>query len=738
MSAVSTLGKVARRTFLVGSTAVAGGVAFGYYAYKKPLDNPLKDQLADGEAAITQFIKIDKDGVTLITPRADKGQGAYSIQTYLLAEELDVDPMTVRTSVGQPSAAYYNSAVLEEGAPGLGDFLGKLLGAQMTGGSSTVPDLFTRLREAAAVARETLIAAAALKVEIPRDQLKTEDGHVVLPDGSKLSYGELAADAASIAPVTEVTLRDSSQWKYLGKSFPRTDIAAKSTGTQEYGIDLEFDGMLYATVLSNPGRGGAAKSYNASKAMQMRGIKEVVPVTEGIGVVGDNTWRVIQAALAVEVEYEHASYPATSAEMWQTLEEHIAPDFQEVQRRDDGDASAQIDGAKSIEVEYRLPHLAHAPLEPLNAVVLYAEDGNQIDIWTGTQIPRFIQNKISAQHGLDPEQVKVHVLPMGGSFGHRLELAYVRQAVEIAKTVKGQHVKMTFSREQDFATEFPRPMTIAKGRGQVKDGKVESFDLDLVAPSLMTSWFGRIDNPIPGPDATITTGADDQPYAIPNYRVTGYRSPEMVPVSSWRSVGASQNGFHHECLLDELIHEAGADALEERLRLCNDPVAKAVLEEAGKLADWSGSQPGEGVGRGVAMVKSFGVPCAEIVEVEQTDAGIAINKVWCVADVGTVLDPSNIEAQMFGGVIYGLGHAMNCELTFSDYGTDQRNFDQYQGMRLYQTPEIETKALENGDRIRGIGEPGTPPAGPALANAIFAATGQRVRELPLYKTVKFV
>lgn len=736
MGALSTVGRVARRTFLVGSTAIAGGVAFGYYAYKKPLENPLKEQLADGEAAITQFIKIDADGVTLITPRADKGQGAYSIQTHLLAEELDVDPVTVRTDVGVPSAAYYNSAVLDEGAPGLGDFLGKILGAQMTGGSSTVPDLFVRMREAAAVARETLIAAAALKVSIPRDQLRTEDGHVLLPDGNKISYGELSSDAANIAPVTDVTLRDPKDWKFLGKNVRRTDIVSKSTGTQQYGIDMEFDGMLYATVLSNPGRGGAMKSYNARAAMEMRGIKKVVPVHEGIGVIGDNTWRVIQASLAVEIEFERASYPATSSEMWRQLELHINPVHQDVQRRNDGDASAAIDGADSIEVEYRLPHLAHAPLEPLNAVVLYNDD--QIDIWTGTQIPRFIQNKISAQQGMNPDQIKVHVLPMGGSFGHRLEYTYVRQAVDLAKTVKGTHVKMTFSREQDFATEYPRPMTIAKGRGQVKDGKVESFDLDLVAPSLMTSWFGRIDSPLPGPDATITTGADDQPFAIPNYRVTGYRAAEMVPISSWRSVGASQNGFHHDCLLDELIHAAGADPLEERLRLCDDPIAKAVLEEAGRLAEWNGPQPSEGIGRGIAFVKSFGVPCAEIIEVEQTEQGIKINKVWCVADVGTVLDPVNIEAQMFGGVIYGLGHAMNCELTFSDYGTEQRNFNQYQGMRLYQTPEIVTKALENADQIRGIGEPGTPPAAPALANAIFAATGERVRELPLNKTVRFV
>ena len=241
----------------------------------------------------------------------------------------------------------------------------------------------------------------------------------------------------------------------------------------------------------------------------------------------------------------------------------------------------------------------------------------------------------------------------------------------------------------------------------------------------------------PGPDATLTTGADDQPYAINNYRVTGYKAPENVPISSWRSVAASQNGFFHESFLDELVHAAGADPLEERIRLTDDPVAQKALEEVGAMANWRGPG-GNGVGRGVALVRSFFTTVAEIIEVRATENGIKIENVWIAADVGTILDPVNLEAQLFGGAIFGLGHAMNCELTYENYGPTQTNYHQYEAMRLYQTPNITVKALENGVNISGAGEPGLPPAAPALANAIFAATGKRIREMPFNKHVKFV
>jgi len=543
--------------------------------------------------------------------------------------------------------------------------------------------------------------------------------------------------AAAIKPVKDVTLRSPDQWRYLGQAMQRTDIVAKSTGTQRYGIDLEFDDMVYATVRTNPGMGGDMERYDASEALAMRGVQKILPISSGIAVIADNTWRAIQAANAVDITWQAGPYPATSAQMWAVLEDHHKPAHKNVRRKNEGNVKAALaDDDNIISAQYRVPYLAHAPLEPMNAVVKLGKD--RLDIWTGTQIPRDVQRHAAKLTGLSKADIHVHVQMMGGSFGHRLEDNYVLQALEIAKAMPDVPIKMTWSREEDFSHDFPRPMGLAIARGRVKDKHVEAFDLDLLGASLTASQFGRLVGlALPGPDITLTAGADDQPYAIPHYRVTGYKAPEMVPISSWRSVAASQNGFFHESFLDELIHAAGADPLEERLRLCSDPLARKVLEAVGEMSNWGGAQLGPNRGRGVAFTKSFGVATAEIIEVAQTSAGLKIEKVWAAAEVGKVLDPVNFEAQFFGGIIFGLGHAMNCELTYDDYRPEQTNFHAYEGMRLHQAPEIFVKGLENGDRGTGIGEPGVPPAAPALANAIFAATGQRIRTLPLYNTIDF-
>ncbi len=742
---------IARRAFLIGSGAVVGGVAFGIYRVRRPHPNPLLATLGDGEAAITPFVKITKDGVTLITPRADKGQGAFSMQAHLIAEELDVDPHAVKLDPGPPAPAYYNSAFVEGAAPFPGYNTGwtaetvrslmyhplRQVGIQMTGGSMTVPDMFVRMREAGAVARETLKKAASQLHGVPVAQLKTENGAVLLPDGTRVPYEELAERAAQISPVSDVALRPPSQWRYLGKKFRRTDMLAKSTGTQSYGIDLRFDGMLYATVRTNPGLGGEMKSYDASAAEKMRGVKKIAPIKNGVAVIADNTWRAFQAANAISFEWGAAPYPATSAEMWRRLEEAVDNDaFQDSRLLDDGDVeSAQAEG-ELLEAEYRAPFLSHAPMEPMNATVLVLDD--QVQVWTGTQIPGFVQEHVAKLTGLPLEAVFVYNQPIGGSFGRRLEDTYVLQAVETAMLMKGTPVKMTWSREEDMTHDYPRPMHLARVRGTVKDGKVESLDLSSSSTAMMRSWFGRIWQAPPGPDATIVMGAWDQPFAIPHYRVTGYAAEEMVPTSSWRAPGANSNGFFHECFLDELIEKAGADPLEERIRLCLDDTSRKVLEKLGEIASWNGSKPEPGRGRGLAFVHSHGVPAAEVVDVSLVDGAIKIERAFLVVDVGRVLDPVNVEAQMTGALIYGLGHAMNCELTFENYATQQTNYHAHEGMRLHQAPEITTVALENNPKIRGIGEPGLPPAAPALANAIYAATGKRLREMPFNKSVRFV
>lgn len=758
MSAIKTLGTITRRTFLIGSAAIAGGVAFGTYMAKRPIPNPLLVDLAEGDAAITPFIKIGADGITLITPRADKGQGSYSIQANLIAEELDIDPATATITPGMPGPAYYNGAVLSEGVPfpaydessmaeTAREFMAvpaKLFQMQMTGGSSTVPDMFDKLRTAGAVARETLKEAAAVKSGVARADLKTEDGHVVLPDGSKLAYTELAADAANIEPVAEFTLRDPGEWRLLGKpGMQRVDMVPKCTGTEVYGIDYSVDDMVYASVCANPGIGGDVISYDEDAAAKMPGVQKVVAVKHGVGVIASNTWYAFQALGALNCEWGPGPYPENSAKIWEQLESVLNDEENlDHRQRNDGDVEAVLENGEVIEASYRVPYLAHAPMEPMNAIVRI--DDEKAEIWTGTQIPLFIRNRAAKISGIDAENVHVYVQPMGGSFGHKLEMTHVEQAVELAMAVKGTPVKMTWSREEDMTHDYPRPAAITLSRGVVKDGKVDTFDLSVGQSALAGPWMGRLTGmPVPGPDATITTGSWDQPFAIPNYRVTGYRAPDMVPVSSWRSVGASGNGFFHDSFLDELIHAAGADPLEERIRLCHHEISQKVLEEVGSLSGWSGSSmspssDGASRGRGVSFCMSFGVPTAQVIEVTHTDAGIKIDKAFIVADVGTVLDPTNIEAQLFGGLIYGLSHAINSELTYENYAPQQNNYHAYEGLRLYQTPEIEVKVLENSSRIRGVGEPGLPPAAPALGNAIFAATGQRIRELPFNKHIDFV
>ncbi len=739
---------ITRRSFLVGSVAVTGGAAFGVYAALSPHDNPLKSGLAPGAAALTPYVRIDATGVTLITPRADSGQGAYHVQAALIAEELDVDLDQIAVDPGPPDAAYWNGALATEAAEFMVPAAGilrdateatvsaamKIMGLQITGGSTTVPDGFDKLRAAGASARETLKAAAAARLDLDARDLTTEAGQVIAPDGARIAYTDLAPDLADIAVVQDVPLRAPETWRYINNTMQRIDIVSKSTGTQDYGIDAIVPGMVHATVLMNPAQGGPLDSFDTAEAMKLRGVQSVVPITGGLGIVADNTWRAFRARDAIAARWGKPDFPAEQADHWAALNAAFTEDAIDSRKRDDGDVTAAL-AADAISAEYRAPYLAHAPLEPVNAIVRVDEDA--AEVWTGTQIPRFVKRNVARITGLATETVRVNVLPMGGSFGHRLEDEVVKQATEIAMQMRGTPVKLTYKREEDMIHDYPRQIAMAKMRGRVSGGRVEALDLGIAMPSVMASQMARQNQPVPGPDSQIVAGAWDQPFAIPHQRVTGYRARPLAPISSWRSVGASSNGFFYNAALDELIHEAGADPLEERLRLVSDPLARAVLETVGEMAGWDGPRPLSGRGRGIALCKSFGVHCAEIVEVSESDNGIRIEDVWVAAEIGRVVDPVNFENQVMGGVIWGLGHAMNCQITYQGGVAQQTNFHAHQGMRMRQAPRIQVRGLENGDRITGIGEPPVPPAAPALAGAIFALTGTRLREMPFDQHVTF-
>lgn len=745
---MARLATIARRSFLFGSAAIAGGVAFGAYVVIKPHKNPLLDDLGEGEAALTPWIKITEDEIILIAPHADLGQGTLSMQCALLAEELELDFGQFETSFGTVSPAYYNRAATEDLIPvsplddslpaevkrGVGAAAGKVLGLQVTGGSSATADCFDKLREAGAIARETLKAAASVETGVPVQDLRAAGGMIHLPDGTARTYQSLAARAATLTPVKDVTLKDPSEWRLIGKPMQRLDIVAKSTGGLTYGIDLEIEGMVHAAVRTNPRKGGGVLRYDPKPALAMRGVLDVVPVSGGFAVLADNTWRAFKAAEAVDVDWGAADYPAEMEQHWDVLSSSFVDETIDSQDRNDGDVETALAGGAVVEAEYRAPYLAHAPMEPLSAIVEVREDG--ADVWAGTQMPGFVQANVARIAGLKKHQVRVHNQMIGGSFGHRLEDEQIKQATEIAVARKGVPIKLTYSREEDMAQDFPRQIAMARMKGSVKDGKVDALDLRIAMPSVARSQMGRQNFPMPGPDGQIVAGAWEQPFAIPNFRTTGHAVEGLSPISSWRSVGASSNGFFFNTALDELIHAAGADPLEERLRLCSHDVSRKVLEAVGDMSNWGGS-PGVGRGRGIAYCLSFGVPVAEVVDVSQTDAGIRIDTVYVAADVGRVVDPVNFDNHVKGAVVWGLGHAMNCELTYSDGMVEQSNFYDFEGMRLYQCPQIHVQPLENGPRVKGIGEPPVPPAAPALAAAIFDLTGLRLREMPFNRFVDF-
>lgn len=735
-----------RRAFIVGSATIAGGVAFGTYLVKRTPHNPLLDSLTNGEATFNPWVLIDSNKITLIAPHGDKGQGILSAQAALIAEEMDLYWGDFEVSFGVPAGAYWNTALSEDAVPFMPSDQSRLaetarsavgaavkvIGVQITGGSSSIPDSFTKLRQAGAMARETLKLAASQRIGVQVADLKTESGAVILPDGSRIKYIDLASDAANIEPVEVDRLRSSDEWRLVGRPMQRLDIIEKSTGTLNFGIDQSIPNMVYATVKTNPRQGGTMNSFDATTAKTMPGVQNIVEISNGVAVVASNTWYAIQAANEIEFDWGPAPYPAEQAEHWDVLKESFTDEHLDSEWRNDGDIENTT--GDIIEAEYRSPYVAHAPLEPLNVIIRVDED--KVEVWSGHQVPRSVQQIVAGITGHDEEQVIFHNQFMGGSFGHRLEFEHLKQAAELAKQMQGTAIKMTYSREEDFAHDFPRHIAMGKAKAFINEGKVAGIDLSIAAPSVMQSQMSRMGMSVPGADAQIAAGAWNNPYTIPNYRMRAYRAPQLAPVSSWRAVGANGAGFMFDSILDEAIHAAGADPMEERIRLMEHETSRKVLEAVAEMSSW-GEAIGNNKGRGVSFVESFGVPTAEVVEVTNTENGIRIDKVWIACDVGTIVDPVNFENVVQGGVVFGLGHAMNCEITYQDGKAEQANYYDHEAMRISQCPDIVVKGLENGNKIRGIGEPPVPPTAPALANAIFAATGQRIRELPMNKHIDF-
>ena len=745
---------ISRRAFVFGSAAIAGGIAFGSYgdaamAATAANGNPLAAGLGPNSVTFNPWVEISPDKITLIAQHADIGQGVGSAQPILIAEEMDLDPGQFEVRFAGPSPAYFNTGFANENAPFLAadhspaaeaaraDALEALRksGLQMTGGSSTIPDTYEKLRIAGAVARETLKAAAAKRSGVALADISTQSGHVILPNGTKIPYVELAAEAARIAPVLDAKPRDPSKWRMVGKPMMRLDVRSKAMGELKFGIDRKMDGMMYAAVKLNPNKGQPLKSYDAGKAQSMPGVKKILKLKNGVAVIATNSWYAMKAVDAIQCVWAPSTYPAEQAGHWKVLEGSFKPQFLGKEWRKIGDVEAGLKQGTLVKAEYRAPYVGHQPLEPLNGLAIVSDSG--MEIWVGHQSPQAVQSIAAAAVGLKPEQVTFHNQWSGGSFGHRLEFENVRVLAEIANQMRGTPIKLVFSREQDFLQDIPRQIAIARHRGSVDKGKIVAADLQLASTAPLKGLLERMGAPSKDPDPQLAAGLWNVYYDLPHFRATSYEAQGLSPSTTWRSVGASTAGFFTESFIDELIHAAGLDPLKARIAMCSVPTYRKVLETVAEMSNWNGPL-GNGRGRGVAFVESFGTPTAEVVEVTMTDRGVRIDKVWVAVDVGKVVDPVNLESQVQGGVVWGLGHAMNCQLTYAKGAVQQTNYNHHEAIRIYQCPVIEIRALENDPKVRGIGEPPVPPAAPALANAIFAATGKRIREMPFNKFIDFV
>jgi isoquinoline 1-oxidoreductase beta subunit len=746
---MASIGKIARRTFLFGSLVVAGGAAFAVWTVGKPAPNPLKPE--EGETPLNAFVVIDGEGITLVAPRAEMGQGVMTTWAALIAEELDVTLDQVNVIHGPPAQAYYNHALMGIALEGkgydasafqrsMGDLMGnigKVMSMQITGGSTSMRDGYERMRALGAATRERLKMAAAARWDVNPGDLITAEGIITAPDGSTLPYTALAAEAAEMEP-PRIELREREHWKILGRKTPRLDVPGKVDGSAQFAIDIRLPGQKFAALRLSPTR-TAIKSFDAFEVSRMPGVEKVVDLGDGLAVIANNTWIAQRAVNAIPVEWNAAEHLPDSAAMFKALEDGFGAEEPDSELRNDGDVTQLPSDAQTVEAEYRIPFLAHATMEPQSAVAWF--DGGRLKLWAGSQMPTFAARVAADEAGLDVEDVDFTVTLLGGGYGRRGEVDFARYATRVAKEMPGTPVLLTYSREEDMTHDFYRPAAIGRFSGAVKDGKAVSFDAAVSSAPLTAQALKRAAGFAPsGPDTAIVEGTFNQPYGIPNYRTRGYAVEGLPPCGFWRSVGSSYNAFFTESFIDEMAVAAGADPLEFRLDMTRDEWLPGweVLNAVKQMSGWTGQTP-EGTGRGVALCYSFGTPVAQVVEVKEDESGtVRISKVWIAADPGVALAPDNIRAQLVGGMVMGLSAAIGEEITFAEGAVEQMNFPDYEPLRMNQMPEVKVEILEVQRHIGGIGEVGLPPAAPALANALYDLKGERFRTLPLGKQVTFL
>jgi isoquinoline 1-oxidoreductase beta subunit len=754
------MGKILRRTFLIGTGVIAGGLAVGFYAASRPWPNPLDDGLAEGEVTFNPYVKVSANGaITIIVPRAEMGQGVATTLAALVAEELGVPLSSVTVEHGPASGAYYNEAVLEETGPfplfaesfvaettrNVSGALGYVLGLQITGGSASVRDAFDKMRHAGAMARHVLLAAASEKLGVSADMLSFKGAEIAGPEGKAVAIADVAQAAAGLEPPSELALKDPGDWTILGKTQPRVDGLAKVTGAPIFGIDIDLPEMLHGTVRMSPRIGASILSADTTAAESIPGVIKIVRLEtnygSGFGVIAENTWSAFKAAEAIEVEWEEAPYPRDTESIMNVFRTAAAGNWRGSSWRDDGDVETAFADAPAdsvLSADYEVPYLGHATMEPMNATARL-RDG-KLEIWAPNQAPTLLQTVCGGIAGVDADSVTINTTFLGGGFGRRGEADFAIYATLLAMETDGKPVKVTWTREEDTTHDTYRPAAAGRFRARIgANGLPEAVDMRVATPSLMKSIGKRLfpSLPVGGPERLLTEGAFDQPYTIANYRVTGIETAMNIPVGSWRSVGHSFNGFFHECFLDEIAEKGGQDPLDMRLKLMAAyPLAVAVMEKLAEISSWGEALPA-GKAKGVAFTLSYGSWVGQVVQVSDTPDGIRVEKVWAAAEIGRALDPGIVTAQIESGIVFGLSSAIEQEITFADGMVEQQNFYDYDALRIGQCPDIAVTILENGEKLGGVGEIGTPPVIPALANAVYALTGQRIRKLPLNREVDF-
>ncbi|MGL4975386.1 MAG: molybdopterin cofactor-binding domain-containing protein [Bosea sp. (in: a-proteobacteria)] len=723
MTGASIKTATTRRSFLLGAAAVTGGVMIGFRAA------PAGAQAAGAQAAAIAnpfqgYIKIGADNaVTIYSAHFDMGQRIYAGIATLVNEELRADWSQITVEGGSGNSKMYGNI------PWGGAFQG-------TGGSTGIVSSYDRYRQAGAAARLMLVPAAAADWKVPASEITVERG-VVRHGTKQASFGALAQKAAALPVPATVALRDPKDWIYIGKDEGIVgqlgDSRAKSTGKQDFTIDVKLPGLLTAVMIHPPMFGATVKSFDAAKAKTMRGVVDVVQVPRGIAVVADNMWRAMKAREAVTVVWDDSKAEKRSSK-------ELISSYREIATKQQGKATATNVGnvenglksaARTFEATFEFPYLAHAALEPLNAVARI--ENGRVDVWGGHQIPDLYQFLSSQIAGVTPDKVTMHVMTAGGGFGRRgvLDGDIITEAVSVSKAIGGRAVRVQWDRENDTRGGRYRPAYVHHLKaGLDKDGNLVAWYNHIVGQSIMGGTSAEANWVKNGVDGTSVEGAAKLPYAIPNMKVDLTTTTVGVPVLWWRAVGSSHTAHAVEGFIDELAEAAGKDPVQFRLAMMKDsPRHAAVLRLAAEKAGWGQPLPA-GRFRGVALAESFNSYVAQVAEVSIEQGQPKVHRVVCAVDCGIVINPDNVRAQVEGSIGYGLGAVLRSQITLDGGRVVEGNFDSYEVLRFDEMPKVEVHIVPSTEKPTGIGEPGLPPLGPAVANALYQANKKRLRVQP--------